>query len=301
MIGCAIGLMAIAFVPSAQAENLSEWYFKNQVIITSATVSEDGSTLHVSGRNFSRSMVVTLGETPIAGVSVNKSGRSLTARMPGVPAGTYLLQVWKGLGDHERASMSLAIGGGGGERGPMGPQGPAGAQGPAGPQGTPGARGPEGPQGPQGPEGPEGQQGPQGERGQDGDGLRFKQVSDFGSWDNLPNNSLLASSLLSLSTEMPASGMAYVIATGSCVAPEGTRLRFAVDQTPDRVASGYTEVEPATGGAVAFSVARVFNVPEAGPSDFYLNTFMSSGPSGEPQRYSCSATIALFYSATELP
>jgi hypothetical protein len=179
----------------------------NKLVVTSATVSADGSTLFVTGRNFGRNPAVTVADLALGGVTVNADGTALTALMPALEPGNYRLTISGHGRAHEyTGTISIALGtqgprgepgpkgdkGDKGDRGDQGPQGeqglkgdkgdtgakgdkgdqgPQGVQGPVGPQGPEGAVGPAGPTGPQGPEGkqgPQGVQGPQGIQGPQG-------------------------------------------------------------------------------------------------------------------------------------
>ena len=130
--------------------------------IVSAAVSADQSTLFVAGTGFGSAPVVTLDGMPVGGVSVNATGTALTALMPTLTPGSYLLVVKEHAKRHDDdddgarvASFALTVGAVGPE-GPTGPQGIQGAQGLQGPQGIPGPAGPQGAVGPQGPAGPAG-------------------------------------------------------------------------------------------------------------------------------------------------
>lgn len=310
MTGCVLALVALALVPSAAAHSSSD----SQLVITSATVSADGSTLFVTGRNLGRLPLVTVGEIPVGGVAVSSNGRRLTANMPVVEPGTYLLQVRRGSSALYKGSLSLAVvrasTGDNAERGPEGPAGPAGPQGPEGASGPEGATGSQGPQGATGAQGATGSMGPQGPEGPEGpaggSGLGFKQIRGGDTWENVPGNDRQATSLVGFDTELPSAGVAYVVATGSCMAPAGTSLRFGLDRNAGNfpLSSEFAHVEPSTTGPATFTVARTFTIDGAGPRSFHLNTYMSSGPSdapGEVQTYSCGATLTLFFAPTELP
>src|SRR5262245_2519549 len=69
---------------------------KNKPEITAAVVSPDQTVLFVQGANFGPHPIVTLGDVQLTGVSVDASGRQLTAQLPVVPPGTYLLTVTSG-------------------------------------------------------------------------------------------------------------------------------------------------------------------------------------------------------------
>lgn len=106
---------------------------------------------------------VGFGSTPAA-VRLNQqalavqswTNTTIVALVPGsFGPGTQVLEVYRGNGATQYASLDLTIGN----------QGPQGIQGPQGPQGVPGPQGVQGPQGPQGFTGSPGAQGPQGIQG----------------------------------------------------------------------------------------------------------------------------------------
>jgi hypothetical protein len=195
-----VALVTVAFANDAYSKNQTSTAATEQLVITSATVSTDGSTLFVVGRNLGSNPEVMVGDQPVSDVSVNAAGTTLTGTMPVVEQGTYLLHVSRGQAPKANGVLVVTVShyGGRGQQGPPGPQGPAGPPGPAGtdggpgpqgaqgiegpagpagpagPQGAPGATGPQGSQGPQGPAGPQGApgspgaQGPQGPAGPDG-------------------------------------------------------------------------------------------------------------------------------------
>jgi hypothetical protein len=157
--------------------------------------------------------------------------------------------------------------------------------------------------GPQGPEGPQGEPGPAGS-----DGLRFKFVRGGGEWTNTPGTDLLSSSLFSISADLPTSGVAYVIASGTCTAPTGSaiRLGLAANENMFPLSSEYAHVQPTTAtGQVSFSVVGISPIVEAANRTFYLNSYMESAPDGAPegeaQTYTCSGTLTLFFGESELP
>ena len=156
-------LVCAGVIPSTAAAQ------KTVPIVASATTSADGSVLFVSGSGFGSAPIVTLGSIFLDGVTVNSLGTQITALMPALPLGSYLLTVQSG--NSKSAAFEMAVGAGEGPEGPQGPPGPpgpagaAGAQGPQGPAGPAGAAGPAGPQGPAGPAGPQGPEGPQGPMG----------------------------------------------------------------------------------------------------------------------------------------
>src|SRR5262245_18730494 len=74
----------------------------NKPMITDALVSSDQTTLFVDGVNLGARPSVMLGDTQVgsgaqlAGVAVDTAGRRLTAQLPPLVPGTYLLQVTNG-------------------------------------------------------------------------------------------------------------------------------------------------------------------------------------------------------------
>ncbi len=160
-------------------ENTSQ---QNPLVISSVT--SDASFLYISGINFGARPSVFLSGMPLSRV-VNAAGTQITASLPTLPAGSYLLHVSRGNAPHQNFSFSVAIGamgpagepgptgqtgltGSAGDPGPAGPAGPAGATGPAGPAGVAGPMGPIGPIGPAGPVGPMGPMGLMGLTGAQG-------------------------------------------------------------------------------------------------------------------------------------
>ena len=122
------GMCALAVVSLCAGVNADSG---PRLVIVSAEVSATGTTLFVSGANFGRSPGVSLGGTPLGGVAVNRAGTQLTAIMPALAPGSYLVQVWRGRDRGESAKLSLAVGG-------MGPKGDTGAKGDKGDPGAPG-------------------------------------------------------------------------------------------------------------------------------------------------------------------
>lgn len=140
-------------------------------LITSATVSVDQTTLFITGAGFgARPPAVWLDGMALGGVSVNAMGTALTATMPALGPGSYLLTVVRQRReDDEGASFVLTVGavGAKGATGPTGPKGDTGPTGLAGPS-TQGLTGPTGAQGVKGDTGVAGAQGPQGAKGDTG-------------------------------------------------------------------------------------------------------------------------------------
>jgi hypothetical protein len=150
--------------------------------IAAASVSADQTTLFVEGE-YLDSPIVMLGNMQLTGVVADAAGRHISALMPALPPGTYLLQV---TARNWTAQFAVAVGvpGNGGPAGPIGPTGETGPTGPAGepgsrgepgppgepgPWGETGVAGPAGPAGPMGPAGPTGPAGPMGPAGPQGE------------------------------------------------------------------------------------------------------------------------------------
>lgn len=154
-----------------------------QLVITAVTTT--GASITIRGVNFGAAPNVFVAGMPLAGVTVNAAGTQITAQLPALAPGSYLLHVSRGNGQPQNGTFNLTIGAAGaqGPTGPQGPQGnagPAGAQGATGPPGAAGATGATGAagangatgatgaQGVQGAIGPTGPQGPTGAQGQAG-------------------------------------------------------------------------------------------------------------------------------------
>src|SRR5690349_7318009 len=173
LLPAAIFACLLSAVAIAQTNN------PNAVAISAAI--PDGATLYISGVNFGSSQNVFLSGIPLAH-TVNQAGTEITAELPSLVPGTYLLHVSRGNGTSQNATFNVAIGmlGAGGTTGATGPTGPMGATGNAGPEGpagptgatgaagSPGATGAIGPIGPTGPQGAAGAQGPTGAMGPQG-------------------------------------------------------------------------------------------------------------------------------------
>jgi hypothetical protein len=153
--------------------------------------------LLVTGTGFGTAPLAVLDGLLLGGVHVNATGTALTANMPALPPGSYLLTVQRNRmrrdDDDESARAAafvLTVGAIGpkGEKGDKGDQGiqgiqgiqgvkgDKGDQGIQGVKGVPGAQGPQGLQGLTGAPGPQGVQGPQGSAGPQGpagSGLQF--------------------------------------------------------------------------------------------------------------------------------
>ncbi|MBZ5555717.1 MAG: hypothetical protein LAO77_00435 [Acidobacteriia bacterium] len=175
MLACAAALAASAVRVAADDHH-------SQLAIMSAAVSADQSTLMVTGANFGMAPSVTLDGMPLGGVAVNGDGTSLTAVMPALPPGSYLLVVTRPRGRHfdrdkkrwdddddddgARSGAFILTAGAVGPKGDKGDKGDQGDQGPQGIQGIQGVPGAPGAQGPQGAVGPTGPQGPAGAAGE---------------------------------------------------------------------------------------------------------------------------------------
>lgn len=136
-------------------ENTSQ---QTPLVITSVTT--DASFLYISGINFGPRPNVFLSGMPLSRV-VNAARTQITASLPTLPAGSYLLHVSRGSAPHMNFTFSVAIG-------VMGPAGEPGPKGDTGLTGSAGEPGPAGPAGPPGPIGPAGAQGPAGINGLNG-------------------------------------------------------------------------------------------------------------------------------------
>ena len=114
--------------------------------ITAANVSADQTTLFIEGENFNSHPIVVLGNLQLTGVAVDAGSRHISAVMPSLSPGTYLLQV---TAKNWTTQFAVAVG----VNGPDGAAGPIGPTGPAGPAGTTGPAGATGPAGVAGPAG----------------------------------------------------------------------------------------------------------------------------------------------------
>jgi hypothetical protein len=324
-----IALVTTAPVKWAQASNRASEHATEQLVITSATVSNDGTTLFVTGRNFGRRPHVIVGDQRVSNVVVNPNGTSLTGAMPVVEAGTYFLHVSRGPAPKMNATLVVTVDASfGGEQdptgtqgpaGPPGPQGPAGAEGPAGPagpvgpQGERGAEGPAGPQGaqgPQGPMGPTGPVGPEGPRGASGLGFRmadaFQAITSGIGDDPQP--------VASVTAHFPASGFALVTATGYCFGEAGgpaLDIRIGIETVNNTLtfANGGSAVlhltspnvgDPFGRGFDSFSVMRAFPVTAGSTPTYHLNGVLGGGGAGE-QRFTCKSALTVFFTETQLP
>jgi DNA-binding beta-propeller fold protein YncE len=106
---------------------------------------------------------VTLGGLLLGGVTTTTAGTTLTAVMPAVVPGSYLLTVVGG-SPLQTAVFAVTVG----SVGPAGPKGDRGDKGEPGKDGSPGAEGPAGAKGDAGPIGPKGDAGAKGDKGDPG-------------------------------------------------------------------------------------------------------------------------------------
>lgn len=140
----------VAFVMTVSTITVTSAQGSDKPVITAASVSADQTTLFVEGENFNSHPVVVLGDVPLTGVVVDAGSRHISALMPALSPGTYLLVVTS---RNWTAQFAVAVGATGpagepGVAGPTGPEGPTGPAGPVGPVGPTGATGATGPTGP---------------------------------------------------------------------------------------------------------------------------------------------------------
>lgn len=140
----------VAFVMTVSTITVTAAQGSDKPVITAASVSADQTTLFVEGENFNSHPVVVLGDVPLTGVVVDAGSRHISALMPALSPGTYLLVVTS---RNWTAQFAVAVGATGpagepGVAGPTGPEGPTGPAGPVGPVGPTGATGATGPAGP---------------------------------------------------------------------------------------------------------------------------------------------------------
>lgn len=296
MIGCVLGMVALAFVSELEADS-------HELVIASATVSSDGTTLFLTGRNFGSMPTITVGGQPVTGVMVAPDGKSLTGIMPVVAPGTYLVFARTGSSRHQEATMAVTVGAEG-PQGPPGPQGEPGPPGPQGPKGETGAQGPAGPQGSAGPQGPAGPMGPTGPQGPPGPGSGFRSIEAFNSWTGIVGVGD-PTPLASITAVVPANGFARVVAQGYCFGPQGadTRLALEATSTDFTFPLGATAImqltSPSGFGFDTFSVSRTFPVV-AGSNTFHLNGFIFGGAMGT-QTFTCSTGMTLIFAEQQLP
>ena len=128
---CALAVLGLAASVSADGPTT--------LSVVSAEISASGDTLFVSGAHFGRAPVVKLAGVLLAGVVVNPSGTLVTANMPGLPPGSYLLEMSRGYWWEQflPARLTVTVGaigltgtsGDKGERGDNGEKGDPGAPG----------------------------------------------------------------------------------------------------------------------------------------------------------------------------
>lgn len=312
---CILGLLATAFATELQADARrarvatedTTTSSSDQVVITSAIVSADGSTLYVTGRNFGSSPTVRLGQFLVGGVTANESGTVLTGLMPALEPGTYLLHVARhptSSSSTHQAWLSLAVIG----EALQGPPGPQGDPGPPGPQGEPGLAGKDGQDGAdgaQGPPGPAGADGKDGAQGPPGPaGIGFRNVVAFTSWKAFVGDNPV--SVASVTATFPTAGVALVSATGYCLT-ENTRnadMRVAIESQPGLISymPGSTAVlhtmSPNGHGYDGFAVSQKFDVM-AGEQTFHLNAELFAGSTFQ-YSLACSSGVTVFFSEKEL-
>jgi Collagen triple helix repeat (20 copies) len=321
----ALGLVATMFVGGVHAD--SDKGHSNDLVVTSAVVGDDGTTLFVTGYNFGRFPQVTVGELVVGGVQVNREGTSLSGILPTLPPGSYELRVSRGWAKNQTGTLSLAIApaasgndssvqgpqGPEGPAGPQGPEGPAGAQGPAGPQGIQGLKGDTGAMGPQGLQGPAGPAGAAGAAGRDGIGfVNVEQRMKF--WEGGGNDLYDSNTLFDAPFTVPSAGSVYVQVVGSCFGQTGETVRLSIsDMAKSFDGSGITTT--ATMGHIgarklpdgwsydgqgSFSVGRVFNFDGPASPTFYVNGFMiyptGYDADGNPRKFFCNGSITAFFS-----
>jgi len=139
-----------------------------QLVVASAEVSADGTTLFISGVNFGTDPAVSLGGTLLHDVAVNPTATLITAPMPELAPGNYLLHVARGLGLTQSSTLVVTVGTQG-PKGDPGEKGDKGDPGEAGPKGDPGEKGDQGDKGDKGDRGDAGPKGDPGEKGDKGD------------------------------------------------------------------------------------------------------------------------------------
>lgn len=141
-----------------------------ELSIQSAVVA--GSSLRVTGSGFGAlPPTLRLGTATLSATEVNAEGTVVTAALPAMTPGSYLLTLTTQTQPANTITFTVTLGAVGpvGPAGPAGPSGPAGAMGPAGPAGPAGPTGPTGPAGPAGPQGDRGDTGAKGDQGEKGD------------------------------------------------------------------------------------------------------------------------------------
>jgi hypothetical protein len=142
----AVVLIILAATGLAWAQGNGNAYGTKKPEITAAVVSVDETVLFLQGSNLGAHPSITLGDVQLGGVAVDASGKQLSANLPELTPGTYLLTLTTG---PWLVQFAVAVDGyQTGPAGPQGPAGPVGVPGPAGPAGPAGATGPAGPAGP---------------------------------------------------------------------------------------------------------------------------------------------------------
>jgi hypothetical protein len=134
------------------------------LVVAAAEVSADGSTLFVSGVNFGADPVVSLAGRLLDNVIVNPTGTTMTAPMPQLAPGSYLLHVARGRGATQQSTFVVTVG----AQGPKGDPGEKGDKGVPGDPGAPGAPGDPGAKGDPGDKGDKGDKGDRGDQGAQG-------------------------------------------------------------------------------------------------------------------------------------
>ena len=97
-VGIVVVVVASVLTLSAQSK---------QPYIVAAVISADQSTLIVTGSNFPTNPSVTLDGMLLGGVQVDAAHKSVTAVMPALQPGTYLLEIGTG---NFYAEFDLAVG-----------------------------------------------------------------------------------------------------------------------------------------------------------------------------------------------
>ena len=312
--GLLLGLFALVtlgFAERADASNSKSATATQQLVVISATVSADGSTLFATGRHFGRNPEVFVGGHRVTDVTVNATGTALTGTMPVVEPGTYLLQVSRGDSPRKNGALVVTVAysserGGQGPEGPQGPPGPQGPEGPDGPQGPPGPPGEAGKDGAPGAPGTQGPAGPQGPAG-----LGFRNVTAF----QAVTTALLDDPLpvASIAAHFPRDGFAMVLATGYCfteMAAPAVDVRLGIEDANNVLSfmNGGAAVlhltSPVVGtptgrGFDTFSISRMFPVTAGSNPTFYLNTILGAGPGGS-HKYTCKSALTVFFAETQL-
>src|SRR5688500_14666925 len=102
--------LAVAFAEQAHSSNQTSADATDQLVIISATVSTDGSTLFVTGRNLGSKPEVTIGDQHVTDVSVNATGTALTGTMPVVERGNHLLHISRGAPAKKNGAFVVSVG-----------------------------------------------------------------------------------------------------------------------------------------------------------------------------------------------